>query len=291
MTTSAHNETEGRPGERPLKLELEMPAPTAWPLVLAFGITLAIAGLVTNALVSVVGIALSLAGGVGWFRQVLPRECRETMAVRDDLIVIATTRPEVERIAEAPELRRMSFPATFYPVKAGIEGGLAGGVAMAVVAMINGWISHASIWYPVNLLGAVVYANALQLSTAKLAQFSLVLLLVALVIHVTTSVLVGLLYGTMLPMLPRHPIVLGGVIAPLLWSGLVYGALVLVNPLLDARIDWAWFMASQVAFGCVAGWVVDRYTPLRARQLLPLEARAGISGTGTPTDGEKGERH
>src|SRR5271157_2613918 len=48
--------------------------------------------------------------------------------------------------------------------------------------------------------------------------------------------LVGLLYGAMLPMLPTRPIVLGGIIAPLLWTGLLYQVLGFVNPLLDQKI-------------------------------------------------------
>ena len=70
--------------------------------------------------------------------------------------------------------------------------------------------------------------------------------------------LVGLLYGAMLPMFPRRPIVLGGLIAPVLWSGLLYTILGLLNPLLASHIDWFWFIASQVAFGIVAGLVVVR---------------------------------
>ena len=65
--------------------------------------------------------------------------------------------------------------------------------------------------------------------------------------------LVGLLYGAMLPMLPTRPIILGGIIGPLLWTGLLYHVLGFVNPLLDEKINWVWFAASQVAFGVVAG--------------------------------------
>src|SRR4029453_16972578 len=75
----------------------------------------------------------------------------------------------------------------------------------------------------------------------------------ALLIHGVVSTLVGLLYGAMLPMFARRPILLGGLIAPILWSGLLYSFLGLVNPLLESRIDWPWFMASQAAFGIVAG--------------------------------------
>ena len=74
--------------------------------------------------------------------------------------------------------------------------------------------------------------------------------------HGIVSTLVGLLYGAMLPMFPRHPIILGGLIAPVLWSGLIYSMLKLLNPLLESHINWIWFMASQIAFGVVAGLVV-----------------------------------
>ena len=45
--------------------EIELPAPTAWPIVLAFGFTLLFAGLLTDVSVSVLGVVLSLAGCVG----------------------------------------------------------------------------------------------------------------------------------------------------------------------------------------------------------------------------------
>ncbi len=57
----------------------------------------------------------------------------------------------------------------------------------------------------------------------------------------------------MLPMFASRPIVLGGLVAPVLWSGLLYTILGLLNPLLASHIDWPWFIASQVAFGVVAG--------------------------------------
>ena len=41
---------------------IELPAPTAWPVVLAFGLTLVFAGLVTSRSVSILGAILALAG-------------------------------------------------------------------------------------------------------------------------------------------------------------------------------------------------------------------------------------
>ena len=44
-----------------------MPAPTAWPIVLAFGITLVFAGMVTSEAVSVLGAILAVAGASAGF--------------------------------------------------------------------------------------------------------------------------------------------------------------------------------------------------------------------------------
>ena len=71
-------------------------------------------------------------------------------------------------------------------------------------------------------------------------------------IHFTTSLLVGLLYGAMLPMFARRPILLGGVIAPILWTGLIHSVIDYINPVLNHRIDWLWFFISQLGFGHVA---------------------------------------
>ena len=40
---------------------VELPAPTAWPIVLAFGLTLLFAGLVTSPAVSLLGAILAVA--------------------------------------------------------------------------------------------------------------------------------------------------------------------------------------------------------------------------------------
>jgi hypothetical protein len=113
-----------------------------------------------------------------------------------------------------------------------------------------------------------------------LTSFQLGLFLVAAFLHVVTSVLVGLLYGVMLPMFPRRPILLGGLIAPVMWSGLLYATLGIINPLLDRRIDWKWFVASQMGFGIVAGLVVVTQARVRTRQFLPFAVRAGIEAPG-----------
>jgi ABC-type microcin C transport system permease subunit YejE len=141
-------------------------------------------------------------------------------------------------------------------------------------------LKQGSIWYPINLLAATVYAEFLRFGSASLHAFHLSSFLIAVLIHLLTSLLVGLLYGAMLPMFPRRPILLGGIIAPILWTGLLYSILELINPLLNKNIDWLWFIASQFAFGIVAGLVVMRQERVPTEQFVPFSVRAGIEAPG-----------
>ncbi len=260
--------------------EIEVPAPTAWPFVLAFGFTLVFAGLLTSASVSILGAVLALTGCAGWFREVFPHEHEETVPVVFEEHRITTERHVVERVPVAPELVRAWLPLETYPISAGIKGGLAGGVAMAVLACTYGLLKSGSIWYPINLLAATVYAESPELGNAQLNSFRADSFAIALVLHGIGSIFVGLLYGAMLPMFARRPIVLGGLIAPALWSGLLYSIMQLLNPLLASHVDWFWFMASQMAFGVVAGIVVVRQERVSTRENLPFAVRAGIEAPG-----------
>jgi hypothetical protein len=64
----------------------------------------------------------------------------------------------------------------------------------------------------------------------------------------------------------------------------------LLNPLLASHIDWLWFMASQVAFGIVAGVVVLRQTRVTTRENLPFAMRAGIEAPGIIPSREGGDK-
>jgi hypothetical protein len=270
--------------------EIEMPASTAWPLVLAFGITLLFAGLLTSAAVSVLGAVLAISGCVGWFREVFPHEHEEVVMVVPEDLVIATERHVVERLPVAPEQVRAWLPLETYPISAGVKGGLAGSVAMAVLACLYGLLKTGSIWYPINLLAAVVYAPSEVPSITQLNSFHAGIFFLAVVLHLVTSILVGLLYGATLPMFGRHPIVLGGLVAPVLWSGLLYSIMGILNPVLGSHIDWVWFMASQFAFGIVAGLEVLRQSRVPTHENLPFALRAGIEAPGLMSPRQNGEK-
>ena len=152
---------------------VELPAPTAWPLALALGVTLLFTGLLTNASLSVLGLILTLAGCVGWFRQVLPREQEVAVPVFAEELRITTERKLVERVPVAPDLVRAWLPVQTYPISAGVKGGWAGSVAMAVLACTYGLLKTGSIWYPINLLAATLSAKSLQLDSSQLNSFHL----------------------------------------------------------------------------------------------------------------------
>jgi len=269
--------------------EIELPAPTAWPLVLALGFTLICAGLLTSASVSVLGAVLAVAGCAGWFGEVLPREHEVVEPVVPEDIAVVTNRRMVDRLAVAPDQVRAWLPLHTHPISAGLRGGLAGGAAMTVLACAYGVLKAGSIWYPINLLAASAYAQSMKLGEAQLYSFHADSFGIALFLHILISAAVGLLYGAMLPMFARRPIILGGLIGPVLWSALIYSMLSLLNPILESHIDWLWFVASQVAFGVVAGLVVVRQPRVPTRENLAFAIRAGVEAPGIipPHSGEE----
>jgi hypothetical protein len=233
---------------------------------------------------------LTLAGCFGWFREVFPHEHEEVVPVVPEEFSVTTERSVVERFPVAADQLRAWLPLETYPISAGVKGGLAGSVTMAVLACTYGLLKAGSIWYPINLLAATVYAQSLRLGPAQLNSFHADSFAIAVILHGLGSTLVGLLYGAMLPMFPRRPIILGWLIAPVLWSGLLYSTIEFLNPLLASRIDWRWFTASQVAFGIVAGLVVVRQERVSTRENLPFAVRAGIEAPGIVPPRESGEK-
>ena len=254
---------------------IEMPAPTAWPIILAFGLTLVFAGMVTSLSVSLLGAILAMTGCIGWFREVLPHEKHETISAIEATRPVSTRRPRVAAVNwMTEELHRARLPLEVYPVRAGVKGGMAGSVAMALLAVTYGIISGRGMWYAINVLAAGFFPGRHPLS--QIGEFQWDSLLIASVVHLLVSLSVGLLYGATLPMLPRRPILLGGLIAPILWSGLVHSFIGLIDPTLNQQIDWLWFVFSPVGFGIVAGIVVSRQQRIPTPQHLPFAVRAGF---------------
>jgi hypothetical protein len=273
----------------PERLEsFELPAPTVWPMVVALGVTLGFTGLVTHLALSVVGVVLALVGGVGWWRNVLPAEREEHVPVSPAQSIpswMSSPPRSVERLAFADDWHRVRVPVEVQPLSAGVKGGLVGACAMAVCAALYGIVVQGSLWYPLNLLAAIAMPRMAEADVATLRAFDGVALVVGLVAHGLTSVLVGALYAAILPLLPRRHLLWGGLLAPLLWTGLLWATLGVIDPALNARIAWSWFIASQIAFGITAGWVVASATPVATAQTRPLIERARVEATGRDARG------
>jgi hypothetical protein len=269
------------PNPRPV---IASPAPTGMPLLAAAGIALAFTGLVTSLIVTVVGVILAAVGFTGWFREVLPREHREEVTGEGPVEAILSERVPVMHLQVGEQGHRARLPLRVHPYSAGIKGGVAGGFVMAALAVVHGIVLHGSPWYTINLLAAAGMPSLATASAATLAAFSLKAFLVALMIHAVTSLLVGLLYGVLLPMLPEYPILLAGIVAPLLWSGLLWSSVNVIDPLANQRFEWRWFVLGQIAFGITAGIVVGRTEKIRTLQHLPFALRSGIEAPGLESE-------
>jgi hypothetical protein len=146
------------------------------------------------------------------------------------------------------------------PVLAGVAGGLVGGVAMAVPAVLWATLSGHGFWYPINLLAGMVLPGPGSLEQADLGRFHADWFLAAAAVHAVLSICFGVVFARVTNQLPHMPgpIAWGGLILPLVWTGVTYALMGVVNPVLQERVDWAWFIASQFVFGVAAGTVVLR---------------------------------
>ena len=261
----------------PSRPACQCPAPTTWPLVLALGVALGVAGMVTSPWVTLVGVGLALLAARGWFLEVLPHEHHELLHVSLNRIEITRSKHQVARLGKSSAHQQVQ-PVETFSLLAGIEGGVAGGVAMIVPAVVYGLLRHGSPWFAVNLLAAGGFPSWAHQPDSFFAQFHWRGIIAASIIHGITAPLVGLLYAAALPMFPRRPILTAGFVVPLFWTALLYGVLGLISPILNQRVDWLWFIPSQLAFGLVTGYVVNRSVHVRSAtfQDESFAERAGL---------------
>ena len=240
---------------------VEMPRPTVAPLVLALGMALLASGIVLGLGFVVVGAVVIVTGLGLWIAQLLPGRGH----MHESLVEparraqpVAGAPGGVERLQEGMPGYRMRLPQAVHPVSAGVKGGIVGGAVMPVPALIWGLASGHGLWYPVNLLAGMALPGVGKMSVPELEQFHFSLFLTALVIHVVVSVIIGLIYGVLLPTLPEvpRPISWGGLLAPNLWTAVSFAAMRVVNPAVPAMVNWPWFIVSQFVFGITMPAVV-----------------------------------
>jgi hypothetical protein len=142
----------------------------------------------------------------------------------------------------------------------GVLGGLIGGVFMALPAITWSLLAGHGLWYPVNLLAGMIVRGIDSAPSEELMQFHSEWFAFALIIHAVMCTAFGVLYAFILPTARRipSPLVWGGLVLPLLWTAVSFGLMGVVNPALQERVDWPWFIVSQFVFGIAAAMVVVR---------------------------------
>ena len=195
--------------------ELEVPAPTAWPFVLAFGSTLLFAGLVTVRVASAssapcspwpvasAGSAKSSLTSMKYRAGCCGRSSRNDRAPRGR--AASGRGRSVARLASRPHLSDLGR------CEGRIGRQRSDGRASLCLRRAEGrkhLVSHQSSGgVGLRAIAETRPGTAEFVSCGQLFRLPWVCTLLV-------STLVGLLYGAMLPMFPRRPIVLGGLIAP-----------------------------------------------------------------------------
>ncbi len=235
---------------------VEMPRPTVAPLIVSLGMGLLATGIAFGTYFMVAGVALLAIGLGAWSAEMLPgRGHFHEPLVEPERRARPVTGAAgaVGQLHEGMPGYRFRMPQEVHPISAGVKGGIVGGMLMPIPALLWGLLSGHTIWYPVNLLAGMVLPGLEQLSVAELEEFRLSLLIAGVVIHATTSLIMGLVYGVLLPTLPDIPtsMVWAALLAPLLWTAASYLLMGVVNPVFHQRVSWPWFIASQFVYGVV----------------------------------------
>ena len=252
-------------------IQIAVPANTPWPLVAAMGMSLAFAGFLTSWPIGAVGFILCMIGFTGWFRDCYPNDIEvEIEALPHHIPSEVTTSRATDK--DHPH-HRAKLPLQIHRTPSGIAGGIAGGIAMIVVAVIGSFFIHGSPWYPFNIAAATLMPS---ITETDLTAFHASAIIVALLIQLIVSICIGLVYGVVLPMMPKHPILLGAIIIPFIWSFLLYESMSIINPILDVTVNWWWFLIAQFAFGFVAGIVVSKGERIRTLQFKAFAERVGL---------------
>jgi len=158
----------------------------------------------------------------------------------------------------------LSIPSHVYPLRAGVTGGLLGGAAMAVAAMIYGGLWRGSPWLPINVVAATFLRDLQAAGPDQLAAFHANALFLGGIMHLLLSLSLGVLFVLLLPTLPGTPVFWAITVGPLLWVVATVITLPLINPLGARIIDWPSFIVAHLAYGLVLGFKVVRTPKVRA---------------------------
>ena len=166
------------------------------------------------------------------------------------------SRPWSNGFRSLPINVRAWLPLQIYPVSAGVKGGLAGGRGDGAAGM-RLWIAEAgSIWYPINLLAAAVYFASLKLGPAQIAAFQPDSFAIAVGLHLVSTARRAAVRRDAADVSASADL-FGGLIAPVLWSGLLQSILGVIESgarathrLAVVRRHRRWHSASSPGSSC-----------------------------------------
>src|SRR5262245_49330993 len=141
MASESHEPADGVPAAPD---SVEMPRPTTAPLVLALGMTLLAAGVALGLGFLVVGAVVVIVGLGIWVGQLLPGRGHVHEALAEPALrprPVAAVPGGVEQLREGMPGYRIRLPQAVHPVSAGLKGGIVGGLAMLVPALLWGLLS------------------------------------------------------------------------------------------------------------------------------------------------------
>ena len=273
--------------------EIEVPASTAWPFVLAFGFVLLFAGLADEH----VRQRPWRRAHSGWLCRLVPRSLplRARRGCAGGCRGYSHHyRSSGSRVASrSGQIMRAWLPVKTYPVSAGVKGGLGGRRSDGRAGLYLRPDEDRKHLVPDQSSGRDGVCRIDQART-RTAEFIPCWTASRLLwyLHIIVSALVGLLYGAMLPMFAHRPILLGGLLGPVLWSGLLYSIMGLVNPLLASRIDWSGSLLRRWPLESWRAWSSCAQPQIPTFENRSFAIRAGIEAPGTmpPREGGEDER-
>lgn len=250
-----------------------LPRPTAAPLILSAGVALAAAGITFGVVFAIVGAIVFAAGLGAWVAHLLPGRGHVQEEIDREAEESPPLRPRpgtVEHIAPGMAGYRLRLPTEIPSISSGVLGGVAGGVVMPIAPLAYSLITGHGIWYPLSLLAGTMMPGVVDMPIEALEQFHPGLFAAGVVMHIAMSLVLGLIYGVLLPTLPEisKPVVWGAMLMPLGWSAITFLLLEPVNPSLARGLDWPSFLACQFVYGIIVSltylfWAPGWSAPVR----------------------------
>src|SRR5690242_17662873 len=167
----------------PDETTIEMPRPTAAPIVVSLGLALCGAGLAMGWFMLIAGAAMLIVGLGMWIGQLLPGRGHVHEVVAEITAPAVAPRPSqrVEKLVAGKPGYRLRMPEKVHPISAGVKGGIVAGLVMPLPALVYGLFSGHGIWYPINLLAGIVMPGIDVYSVAQLEEFRPGLLVISIV--------------------------------------------------------------------------------------------------------------